>query len=93
MIELTFMKELMLIKQVHQKSDVCHYWYFLNYSFKFQPDLCNRCHDLLLMFINLSDIAVFNIKGSDFCSIISLISKNEALIVIQNADLTKRSQT
>ena len=27
------------------------------YSFKFQPDVCNRCHDLL-MSVNLSDIAI-----------------------------------
>ena len=20
--------------------DVCHYWYFLNYSFKLQPNVC-----------------------------------------------------
>ena len=26
--------------------DICHYWYFLSYSFKFQPNVCNRCHDL-----------------------------------------------
>ena len=26
-------------------SDICHYWYFLNYSFKFQPNVYNRCHD------------------------------------------------
>ena len=52
------MIELALIKQVHQKSDIFHYWYFLNYSFKFQPNVCNRCHDLLMMSINLSDIAI-----------------------------------
>ena len=28
---------------------ICHYWYFLKYSFKFQPNVCNRCHDLLMM--------------------------------------------
>ena len=22
--------------------DICHYWSFLNYSFKFQPNVCNR---------------------------------------------------
>ena len=33
MIELTFLNEIMLIKQVHQKCHVCHYWYFLTYSF------------------------------------------------------------
>ena len=27
---------------------ICHYWYFLNKGFKFQPNVCNRCHDLLI---------------------------------------------
>ena len=31
---------------VSKVCDICHYWYFLNYSFKFQPNVCNRCHDL-----------------------------------------------
>ena len=59
-----------------KERDVCHYWYFLNYSFKFQLNVCNRCHDLL-MSMNLSDIVILNIEGSDYCCIISLISKNE----------------
>ena len=25
-----------------KECDVCHYWYFLNYSFKFQPNVYNR---------------------------------------------------
>ena len=59
--------------------DVCHYWYFLNYSFKLQPNVCNRCHDLLMISVNLSDMAILNIKGSDYRCIISVISKNEAI--------------
>ena len=43
-----------------------------------------------MMSINLSDIAILNIKGSDHCSNISLISKNEAINLIQNADLTEK---
>ena len=62
-----------------KECDICHYWYFLNYSFKFQPNVYNRCHDLFRMSINLSDIAILNIKGSDYCCIISLISTNEAI--------------
>ena len=49
-----------------KECDVCHYWYFLHYSFKFQ---------LLMMSINLSDIAILNIKGSYYRCIISLIRK------------------
>ena len=59
-----------------KECDVCHYWYFLNYSFKFQPNVCNRCHDLLMMSMNLSHMDILNIKGSNYCCIISLISKN-----------------
>ena len=73
------------------ECDVFHYSYFLNHSFMFQPNVCNTCHDLLMMFINLRDIAILNIKGSDYLCIISLISKNEAIKLLQNADLTEKS--
>ena len=45
------------------------------------------------MSINLGNIAISNIKGSDYCCIISLISKYEAINLIQNADLTKKSKS
>ena len=76
-----------------KECDICYYWYFLNYSFKFQPNVCNRCHDLLMMSINLSNIAILNIKDSDYHCIISLISKNKAINIIQNSDLTEKSST
>ena len=44
-----------------KECDFFHYWHFLNYSFKFQPNVCNRCHDLLMMSMNLSNIAILNI--------------------------------
>ena len=67
-----------------KECDICHYWYFLNYSFKFQPNVFNRRHDLLMMSMSLGDIAILNIKGSDYCCIISLISRNETINLIQN---------
>ena len=58
-----------------KKCDISLYWYFLNYSFKFQPNVCNRCRDLLMMSMNLRDIAILSIKHSNYRCIISL--KNE----------------
>ena len=46
-----------------------------------------------MMSMNLSDIAILNIKGSDYHCIISLISKNEVIKFLQNADLTEKSGT
>ena len=59
--------------------DICHYYRFLNNCFKFQPNVCNRSHDLLMMSRNLSDIAILNIKGPDYRYIITGMSKNEAI--------------
>ena len=46
-----------------------------------------------MMTINLSYIAIFNTKCSDYCCIISLIGKNETANLVQNTDLTKKSRT
>ena len=78
---------------IRQECDICHYWNFLNKGFKFQPNLCNGCHDLLMMSMNLSNIAIVNIKGSYYCCIISVISKSEAINLIQSIDLTEKSGT
>ena len=43
--------------------------------------------------MNISDIAILNIKGSDYCCIVSLISQNEALNLLQNAYLTEKTGT
>ena len=29
-----------------KERDVCHYWYFLYYTFKFQSNISNRSHEL-----------------------------------------------
>ena len=31
---------------------ICHSWYFLNNGFKSQPNVCNRCNDLLMSIID-----------------------------------------
>ena len=44
-----------------------------------------------MMSMNLSDIAILNIKGSDYGCIVSGISKNEAISLMKNAEIFDRS--
>ena len=53
-------------------------------------DVCNGCHEELMIFANLSDIAILSINGADYCSFISGISKSEAIILLENVDFTKK---
>ena len=57
-----------------KECDICHYWFFLNKGFKFQPNVCNGCHDLLMMSIKLSGTVILNIKVYDYCYIIKVLS-------------------
>ena len=38
---------------VSKECDICHYWYFSNKVFKFQTYVCNRYHDLLMIFFSI----------------------------------------
>ena len=73
-----------------KESNICHYWYFLDKGLKFQPIVCNGCHDLSIMSMNLSNIAILNIKSADYHCIISGIRKNEAINLMQNTNLFKK---
>ena len=50
--------------------DICHQWYFLDKGFYFLLYVCNRCHDLVMISMKLSDIAILNIKGAAFVALL-----------------------
>ena len=50
----------------------------------FQQFVCNDCHDVLMMSVNLSNIAILNINNADYCCIISRISKSESVNFLKN---------
>ena len=41
--------------------------------------------------MKLSEIAVLNNKRSDYCSIVTLINKNDAINSMQSTDFTQKS--
>ena len=76
-----------------KECDIFHYSYFLNKGFKFKSHVSNGCNDLLMMSMKLSDIAILNIKGSNYRCIISKISKSEVINLMQNINLTEKIRT
>ena len=95
LIEMTFLKKYILTRQ----ANICQYLslfvFFLHIGFKFHSHVCNGCHELLMMSMNLSDIAILNIKSAEYRCIITGISykKSEAIKLLQNIDLTEKNKT
>ena len=89
MIKLKFLKKVMLIREENQKSLIFTITsIFINKGFMFQPNVCNRCHDLS-MSMNLSNIYILNIESDYYRCIIYQISKSEAIKWLQNIDLAE----
>ena len=68
---------------------ICHYWFF-NDGFKFRDYVCNGCHDLTMLSVNISDIAIIIFKGIGYRCIFYDINKSEAIISLENSALEDR---
>ena len=68
---------------------ICHYFFF-NYGFKFEDYVCNCCHDLSMLCLNISDIAIMTVKNVDYSWIMYNISKYEASNLLKNSVLEYR---
>ena len=66
---------------------LCHYWYFKDVGFKFEPHVCNKCHDVSMTAYELKNIAILNTKGADFRCVLWGISRGEAVNRLNNSVL------
>ena len=66
---------------------LCHYWYFKDVGFKFEPHVCSKCHDVLMTAYELKNIAILNVKGVNFGCILWSISTDEAVNRLNNSVL------
>ena len=64
-----------------------HYWYFKDTGFKFEPHVCNKCHDILMTAYELKNIAILNIKGCNFRCILKDSSRDESVNRLNNSVL------
>ena len=65
----------MLIKQLNNKNQYLSLLLLFGKCFKFQLDVYNGCDDLLMMSMNLNDIAILNINGAIYCCILAKLAK------------------
>ena len=66
---------------------------FLDKGVTFQPYVCNGSHDVLMISMNLRNIAILKTYGVNYRCIITEISKSEAISLLQKADLKAKART
>ena len=87
MKELMFQKELILINQINKACMIWHYWYFKGIDYKFEPYVCNGCHDISMIAYGLKNIAILNVKGVDYRFVLWNMTRNDAINRLNNSEL------
>ena len=69
---------------------ICHYWYFKDIGYKYEPHVCNGCHNFSMVVYDLNDFIVLNIKGVDYRCYVFNMSKSDAITLLKNSVLDNK---
>ena len=70
-----------------KECDIFHYWYFNDIGFKYEPYVCNGCHDLMQKITSFNDVAIAYVKESDYRIHFWYMSKYDTISIKNNFNL------
>ena len=73
-----------------KECDICHYWYFKDIGFKYEPYLCNSFHELLQKAMSFNDVAIVYVKGSAHRIHFWYMSKRDTISIMNNSNLADK---
>ena len=69
---------------------ICHYWYFKDIGYRYEPNVCNGCHDLSMMVYDLKDSMSLNIEEIDYRCYVFNMGKNDEINLLNNSVLDNK---
>ena len=76
-----------------KECDICYYWCFKDIGFKYEPYLCNSCHDLMQKAISFNDVAIIYVKESAYRIHFWYMSNDDAISIMNNSNLADKKDT
>ena len=73
-----------------KECDICHYWCFKDIGFKYEPYLCNSCHNLMEKAVSFNDVAIIYFKESAYRIHFWYMSKDDAISIMNNSNLVNK---
>ena len=73
-----------------KECDICHYWFFKNIGFKYEPYLCNGSHDLMRKAMGFNNVAIAYVKGNAYRIHFWYMSKYDAINIMNGSNLVDK---
>ena len=69
---------------------ICHYCYFKDVGFKYQPYVCNGCHDFSMIVQKSDDFVILRVKGVGYRYCVVNMSKIDIISLLNNSVLDNK---
>ena len=73
-----------------KECDICHYWYFKDIGFEYEPYLCNACHDLMQKAMSFNNIANVYVEGNAYRINFWYMSKDDVFNIMNGSNLVDK---
>ena len=70
---------------------IFHYWYFFHINFRFQPKVCNGCHDMTYKSMSFNSVAIVAIVENWYRIRLWFVIKSKGVDKRKNNDLNGKS--
>ena len=75
---------------VSKECEICHYWYFKDIGFKYEPYHCNECRDLMQKAMSFNNIAIAYINENAYRIHLWYMSKDDAINIMTGSNLVDK---
>ena len=73
-----------------KECDIHHYWYFKDIGFKYNPYICNRCHDLMQKAMSFNNVAIVYVKRNAYRINFWYMNKDDAINIMNGSNLADK---
>ena len=81
---------MLIKKKLSKECNICHYWYFKDVGFKYEPYLCNGSYDIMQKAISLNNVAIVYVKASAYRINYWYMSKDDAINIMNGTNLVDK---
>ena len=74
-----------------KEYNISHYQHFKDTGFKYEPYLCNCCHDFMQKAMSFNDVDIY-VKGIAYRIHFWYISKDDAISIMNNSNLIDKKR-
>ena len=73
-----------------KECHICHYRFFKDIGFRYEPYLCSGCHDLMQKAMSFNNVAINYVKGNNYRIHFWYMSKDDAINIMNGSNLVDK---